>query len=73
MQEIQIFTDRKGNKTSVIVAYEDWLKLNEKLETLQNKLEIATNVQNGIKEVKAARKTGRKLQNLSDFINENRS
>lgn len=73
MQEIQFYTDGNGNKTSVIVAYEDWLKLNQQLESLQNKLAVVTSVQAGIKEVKAARKSGRKLQTLSDFIDENRS
>ncbi|HEX8370120.1 MAG TPA: hypothetical protein VF604_16350 [Pyrinomonadaceae bacterium] len=71
--QIQIYTDEKGNKTSVIVPYEDWEKINARLEILQKKLKIFSSVREGIQEVKEARKKGKKLQDLSDFINESRS
>jgi hypothetical protein len=71
--QIQIYTDEKGNKTSVIVPYEDWTKINARLESLQNKLKIFSSVRDGMQEIKEARKKGKKLQNLSDFINESRS
>jgi len=71
--QIQIYTDEKGNKTSVIVPYEDWAKINARLEILQNKLKIFSSVRDGMQEVKEARKKGKMLQNLSDFINESRS
>ena len=71
--QIQIYTDEKGNKTSVIVPYEDWAKINTRLEILQNKLKIFSSVRDGMQEVKEARKKGKNLQDLSDFINESRS
>ncbi|HEX9962424.1 MAG TPA: hypothetical protein VGB00_15925 [Pyrinomonadaceae bacterium] len=71
--QIQIYTDEKGNKTSVIVPYEDWAKINARLESLQNKLKIFSSVRDGMQEVKEARKKGKKLQDLSDFIDESRS
>lgn len=71
--QIQIYTDEKGNKTSVIVPYEDWTKINARLENLQNKLKIFSSIREGIWEVKEARKKGKNLQNLADFIDENRS
>jgi tetrahydromethanopterin S-methyltransferase subunit G len=71
--QIQIYVDEKGNKTSVIVPYEDWKKINARLESLQNKLKIFSSVRDGMREVKEARKKGKKLQDLSDFINESRS
>ncbi len=55
------------------VSLDDWTKLNERLRTLQNKLDVVTSIQTGIKEVKEARKSKQKLQTLSDFINESRS
>ncbi len=55
------------------VSLDDWTKLNERLRTLQNKLDVVTSIQTGIKEVKEARKLKQKLQTLSDFINESRS
>jgi hypothetical protein len=71
--QIQIYIDEKGNKTSVIVPYEDWARINARLESLQNKLKIFSSVRDGMQEVKEARKKGKKLQDLSDFINESRS
>ena len=71
--QIQIYTDEEGNKTSVIVPYEDWTKINARLENLENKLKIFSSVRDGMREVKEARKKGKKLQDLSDFINESRS
>jgi hypothetical protein len=67
--QIQIYIDEKGNKTSVIVLYEDWAKINARLESLQNKLKIFSSVRDGMQEVKEARKKVKKLQDLSDFIN----
>jgi hypothetical protein len=69
MQYIQYNSD----KTLVTVPYQEWLKLQNKLKTLQNKLRVFASVQNAITEVKEAKQTGEKLQKLSDFINENRS
>ena len=54
------------------VSFDDWLKINERLEEMQKKLAVFKSVQAVIKEVKESRKPGRKLQKLSDFINENR-
>jgi len=71
--QIQIYTDENGNKTSVIVPYKDWAKMNARLKALQNKLKIFSGIREGIQEVKEARKTSRELQNLTDFINESRS
>ena len=70
---IQIYTDEKGNKTSVLIPYEDWIKLNAELRSLQNKLKIFSDIREGMREIKEAKKKGKKLQDLSDFINESRS
>lgn len=71
--EIQIYTDENGKKTSVLVSYEDWTKLNIRLKTLQKKLKVFSSVREGMQEVKEARRKGENLQNLADFINESRS
>jgi hypothetical protein len=70
---IQIYTDEKGNKTSVLIPYEDWIKLNAELRSLQNKLKIFSDIREGMREIKEAKNKGKKLQNLSDFINGSRS
>ena len=55
------------------MPYEDWAKINARLESLQNKLKIFSSIREGMQEIKEARKKGKNLQNLSDFINESRS
>ncbi len=70
--EIQYCIDAKGNKISVIIPYQDWEKLNNRDEFLQKKVRLLDGIQDAVKEVKEARKNGKKLQTLSEFINENR-
>ena len=60
-------------ETEPTVSLDDWTKLNARLESLQNKLAVFSSIRAGVKEVKDARKKNRRLQKLSDFIDENRS
>ncbi|MDB5263477.1 MAG: hypothetical protein JWQ14_2760 [Adhaeribacter sp.] len=69
---IQFIIDHEGNKKSVIVPFEQWQALNRRYEKLNNKVQILTGIQEAMKEVDYARKTGRKLQSLTDFLNESR-
>lgn len=62
--------DNRGIKTSVIVPYDEWEKINADYQKLQNKLEIFLAIQDGMKELKSAKRQGKKLQTLSDFLNE---
>ncbi len=71
--EIQYYTDSKGNKISVIVSFKQWQKLNARLAILENKLKVFKSVREGIKEVKEARKSNQKLETLSELINESRN
>ncbi len=63
--------EEREKKSSV--SLDEWTRVNERLETLQNKLDVFFGVRAGLKEVKDARQKNRKLQKLSDFIDENRS
>jgi tetrahydromethanopterin S-methyltransferase subunit G len=69
---IQIYTDEKGNKRSIIVSYDEWEKLNDRVRRLENKLKIISGIRNGLAEVEQARRSGKKLQSLADFVNESR-
>jgi hypothetical protein len=51
MQNIQYNND----KTLVTVPYQEWLNLQLKLKTLQNKLRVFASIQNGINEIKEAK------------------
>ena len=72
-QSLQYITDDSGNKTSVIIPYNDWEKFNERYQKLLNKIQILTGIKDGILEVKEARKKGVELQSLTDFLNECKS
>ncbi len=70
---LKYMVDENGDKTSVLVPLRTWQKLNENYAKLQNKLNVFTSIKNGIVEVEAAKKSGKKLQTLKDFLNENNS
>ncbi len=70
---IQIYTDEEGNKSSVIVPYEEWANLKSRLKYLEWKLKVFSSIRNGMGEIAEARATGKKLQSLSTFIDESRN
>ena len=65
--------DEKGDKTSVLVPIKTWEKINEDYSKLQNKLRVLTGIKSGFSEVKEAKRTGKKLQTLKDFLRESNS
>ena len=69
---IQFIIDQEGHKKSVIVPYKQWEDLNQRYEKLHNKIKILTGIQDAMNEVEQARKTGKKLQTLTDFLSESR-
>ncbi len=67
---MQVVLDGKGRKTSVIIPFKDWEKLSADFAKLQNKLKILTGIKEGLKEVKEAKRGGKKLKTLSEAIHE---
>ena len=67
---LKYMVDEKGDKTSVLVPLKTWEKINHEYSQLQNKLRVFTSIKSGIKEVKEAKRTGKKLQTLKDFLRE---
>lgn len=70
--QVKYIVDDKGEKTSVVVPLRDWNNLEHRYEKLANKVRILTGIKKGISEVKRARKAGKKLPTLTDFLNESR-
>jgi len=70
---MQYIIDDKGVKTSVIVPFAIWEKINEDYQKLQNKLKVFVAIREGVAEIKAAKKQGIELQTLSDFLDESHS
>ena len=67
---LKYMIDEKGDKTSVVVPLKTWEKINKEYASLQNKLKVLTGIKDGLKEVKEARRSGKKLQTLKDFLRE---
>ncbi len=70
---IKYMVDEKGDKTSVLVPIRTWEKINQEYTKLQNKLKVFTGIKEGLSEVKEAKKSGKKLQTLKDFLRESNS
>lgn len=66
----QYIVDNRGIKTSVIVPFDKWKKINSDYAKLQKKLDVFLAIRDGLSEIKSAKKQGKKLQTLSDFVNE---
>lgn len=67
---IQFMVDEKGEKTSVLIPLKIWEKINHDYTRLQNKLSVFTAIKDGLQEINAVKKSGKKLQTLKDFLSE---
>jgi hypothetical protein len=67
---IKYMLDEKGDKAAVLVPIKTWQKINSDYALLQNKLKVLTGIKAGLAEVKQAKKAGKKLQPLKDFLRE---
>jgi hypothetical protein len=70
---LKYMVDEKGQKTSVLVPLKTWEKINQEYARLQNKLKVLTGIKEGLREVKEAGKSGKKLESLKDFLRESNS
>jgi len=69
---LKYIVDEKGHKSSVLIPIEQWDDINKKYNKLLNKIRVMTSIKNGLEEVHTAKKSGKKLQTLKDFLNESR-
>ncbi len=70
---LKYMVDENGQKTSVLVPLKTWEKINQDYYKLQNKLNVLTGIKDGLNEVRNAKKSGKKLQTLKDFLRESHS
>lgn len=63
---ISYITNQQGQKISVVIPYQEWINY-EKILQKQN---IIQDIKESMKEIKEAKKTGKSLQSLEDFLNE---
>jgi hypothetical protein len=67
---VKYMVNEEGTKTFVLVPIKVWQKINADYQKLQNKLNVLLSIKSGIAEVKAAKKSGKPLQTLKDFLRE---
>ncbi|MEK7264213.1 MAG: hypothetical protein AAB071_06840 [Bacteroidota bacterium] len=67
---VQVVTNTSGKKTAVLIPYEVWENFQTKFQKIQNKLKVMEGIRGGISEIKKAKKEGKQLQSLEDFLNE---
>jgi hypothetical protein len=70
---LKYMIDENGDRTSVLVPIRTWEKINKEYTKLQNKLKVFTGINEGLTEIKEAKKSGKKLQILKDFLCEGNS
>lgn len=62
--------DTEGNKIAVQIPIAEWNLMEEEMQKLRKKIEVLQGIKDAVLEVKTARKEGKKLQTLDDFLNE---
>lgn len=65
---LKYIVDDNGNKTTVLVPVKVWEELTANYEKLQTKLAAFGQIRQGLDEIRASKKSGRKLQTLKDFL-----
>lgn len=70
---LKYMVNENGEKTSVLVPLKTWEKINQDYYRLQSKLNVLTGIKEGLTEVRDARKSGKKLQTLKEFLRESNS
>ncbi|OAV66519.1 hypothetical protein Barb6XT_01891 [Bacteroidales bacterium Barb6XT] len=70
MKQVQYIVDSQGNKTSVIVPFQEWENLTAQYHKQQTKLKVLLGIRDGLTEIKQANQKGEKLQTLDDFLHE---
>ena len=65
---LKYIVDDNGRRTSVLVPIKQWEELNAEYSRMQQKLVILQGIATGLQEVSEAKKSGKKLQTLKDFL-----
>jgi DnaJ-domain-containing protein 1 len=70
MQAIQIINANKPNEAYAKVPLKIWEKINNKIIKLEQSLKMKETLMQSFEEVKQIEKSGKKPQDLIDFLNE---
>ncbi len=67
---IKFITDERGKRYDVIIPFKIWKSINEELETLREKQQILSGLQQACKEAKMQERGELPEQSLDEFLNE---
>ena len=67
---ISYLVDKEGKRIAVQISIDEWKKVVEEFKKIQKTNEILQGLKEAFLEVKQAKKEGRKLQTLEDFLKE---
>ena len=70
MFNLNYITDTSGNQIGVQIPINDWLLFQKEYEEVKRKLEILQGIKDALQELHQAKREKRKLQPLTDFLNE---
>ncbi|WP_373548934.1 hypothetical protein [Haliscomenobacter sp.] len=70
MLNLNYITDAAGKQIAVQISMDDWLLFQQEYQEIKRKLEILGGIKEALIEVHQARKENRKLQTLTEFLNE---
>jgi hypothetical protein len=68
MLDLNYITDATGKQIAVQIAMSDWLLFQKQFQEFKRKLEVLQGIKDALKEVDDAKKEGRELQSLKDFL-----
>ena len=68
--DIQYLSDHNGNTQAVQLPVDDWEKILLRLKKYEQTLKIKSDLKEAFEEVSAMRKSKKKKQTLSEFLNE---
>ncbi len=70
MLDLNYITDAAGKQIAVQIAMGDWLLFQKQYQEFTRKLEVLQGIKDALVEVEDAKKEGRDLQSLTDFLHE---
>jgi hypothetical protein len=67
---LQYLTDESGNKTAVVVPYNDWLAMKKEHEKLKQLLKFKNSLKSAFLEFESIKNGKTKMITLSEFLDE---
>jgi hypothetical protein len=67
---LKYIKDEPGQKTAVLIPVKVWADLNTNYKKLRQKLKVMNDIHSALHEVYDARKSGKKMKTLKEFLDQ---